>query len=156
MNIQRKNWIMRHKWWTIFIGAFVVMVVAMFVTAKKVEKKNYVTMDITPQYTVIGEQMTETQTDVDEKGNAYTNTYPTATLTNTRSFDLKSIRVKDGETLVIGGMIMETDAKNVDKIPFLGDLPIIGSLFRSTSSSRSKSEMIVMITPKIIYDDEDL
>lgn len=108
----------------------------------------YVTMDITPEYTVVGEQMTET----DELGN----TYPTATLTNTRSFELKSIRVKDGETLVIGGMIMETDTKNVDKVPFLGDLPIIGALFRSTSSSRSKSEMIVMITPKIIYDDEDL
>ena len=44
----------------------------------------YVTMDISPEYTVIGQQMTETQTDVDENGNKYTNTYPTATLTNTR------------------------------------------------------------------------
>ena len=112
----------------------------------------YVTMDISPEYTVVGEQMTETT--YDAAGHA--NTYPTATLTNTRSFELKSIRVKDGETLVIGGMIMETDTKNVDKVPFLGELPIIGALFRSTSSSRSKSEMIVMITPKIIYDDEDL
>ena len=116
----------------------------------------YVTMDISPQYTVIGEQMTETQLDSDENGNVISNTYPTATLTNTRSLELKSIRVRDGETLVIGGMIMESDTKNVDKIPFLGDLPIIGALFRSTSSTRSKNEMIVMITPKIIYDDEDL
>jgi len=112
----------------------------------------YVTMDITPEYTVIGQQMTETT--YDETGHA--NTYPTATLTNTRSFELKSIRIKDGETLVIGGMIMENDEKNVDKVPFLGDLPIIGALFRSSSSSRSKSEMLVMITPRIIYDDEDL
>lgn len=112
----------------------------------------YVTMDVTPEYTVIGEQMTETS--YDEEGHA--NTYPTATLTNTRSLELKSIRIKDGETLVIGGMIMENDTKNVDKIPFLGDLPILGALFRSSSSSRSKSEMLVMITPRIIYDDEDL
>ena len=42
-----KNWIMRHKWWTIFIVAFVVMVIAMFTTAKKVEQKKFVTMDIT-------------------------------------------------------------------------------------------------------------
>ncbi|MBO7671817.1 type II secretion system protein GspD [bacterium] len=112
----------------------------------------YVTMDVTPEYTVIGQQMTETT--YDEEGHA--NTYPTATLTNTRSLELKSIRIKDGETLVIGGMIMENDEKNVDKIPFLGDLPIVGALFRSTSSSRSKSEMLVMITPRIIYDDEDL
>ena len=116
----------------------------------------YVTMDISPQYTVIGQQLTESHIETDEKGNQITNTYPTATLTNTRSLDLKSIRVKDGDTLVIGGMIQELDEKNVDKVPFLGDLPIIGALFRSTSSSRSKSEMLVMITPKIIYDDEDL
>ena len=43
---KRKNWILRHKWWTIFIVAFTVMIVAMFTTAKKVEKKNFVTMDI--------------------------------------------------------------------------------------------------------------
>ena len=112
----------------------------------------YVTMDMSPEYTVIGQQLTETI--YDDQGHA--NTYPTATLTNTRSLELKSIRVKDGETLVIGGMIQELDEKTVDKIPFLGDLPIVGALFRSTSSSRSKNEMLVMITPKIIYDDEDL
>lgn len=44
--IKRNNWFMRHKWWTIFIIAFIVMVVAMMVTTKKVEKKNFVTMDI--------------------------------------------------------------------------------------------------------------
>ena len=47
MTGKRKIWFLRHKWWTLFLIAFVVMVVAMFVTAKKVEKKNYVTMDIT-------------------------------------------------------------------------------------------------------------
>jgi len=45
--IKTKNWIMRHKWWVIFLAALVVVVVAMRVTAKKVEKKNFVTMDIT-------------------------------------------------------------------------------------------------------------
>lgn len=44
---KRKNWFLRHKWWTIFIIAFVVMIVAIFTTAKKVEQKKYVTMDIT-------------------------------------------------------------------------------------------------------------
>ena len=45
--VKRRNWFIRHKWWTLFLAAFVVMIVAMFVTAKKVEKKKYVTMDIT-------------------------------------------------------------------------------------------------------------
>lgn len=44
---KRKNWFLRHKWWTVFIIALVVMIVAIFTTAKKVEQKKYVTMDIT-------------------------------------------------------------------------------------------------------------
>lgn len=108
----------------------------------------YVTMNISPSYTVIGQQMTET----DELGN----TYPTTTLTNTRSIDLTNLRLKDGETLVIAGMIMESDTKNVSKIPGLGDIPYLGALFRSSSTDKSKSELLIMITPKIIYDDEDL
>ncbi len=108
----------------------------------------YVTMNVSPEYTVIGEKMTE----VDELGNVY----PTTTLTHTRSFDLTNIRIKDGETLVIAGMIMESDSKNVSKIPGLGDIPYLGALFRSSSTEKSKSELLVMITPKIIYDDEDL
>lgn len=47
MTTKKRCWVMRHKWWTIFIVAFCVMVGAMFITAKKVEKKNFVTMDIT-------------------------------------------------------------------------------------------------------------
>lgn len=108
----------------------------------------YVTMNISPEYTVIGQQMTET----DELGN----TYPTTTLTNTRSIDLTNLRLKDGETLVIAGMIMESDTKNVSKIPGLGDIPYLGALFRSSTTDKSKSELLIMITPKIIYDDEDL
>lgn len=108
----------------------------------------YVTMNVSPEYTVIGEKMTEK----DELGNVY----PTTTLTHTRSFDLTNIRIKDGETLVIAGMIMESDTKNVSKIPGLGDIPYLGALFRSSLTDKSKSELLVMITPKIIYDDEDL
>ena len=43
----KRNWFLRHKWWTLFLIALVVMIIAMFVTSKKVEKKNFVTMDIT-------------------------------------------------------------------------------------------------------------
>ena len=43
----KRNWFLRHKWWTLFFVALIVMIGAMFVTAKKVEKKNFVTMDIT-------------------------------------------------------------------------------------------------------------
>ncbi len=72
-----------------------------------------------------------------------------------RNLDLKNIRIKDGETLVIAGMITEEEQKMVGKVPFLGDIPGIGALFRSTSSEKVKNEMVIMITPKIITDTED-
>ena len=52
-------------------------------------------------------------------------------------------------------MIQEKESKTINKIPVLGDLPLVGALFRSTISSKSKSEMVIMITPKIITDTED-
>ena len=61
-------------------------------------------------------------------------------------------RIKDGETLIIGGMIKESEQKTVQKIPFLGDLPLFGPIFRSTSTSKTKNELVIMITPNIIND----
>jgi type II secretory pathway component GspD/PulD (secretin) len=45
-------------------------------------------------------------------------------------------------------------SETVSKVPFLGDLPLIGSLFRSSSSMKTKSELVIMITPKIMNDGE--
>ena len=67
---------------------------------------------------------------------------------------MKNVRIKDGETLVIGGMIKESEQKTVQKIPFFGDLPLVGPLFRSTSTSKTKNELVIMITPKILNDGE--
>ena len=61
--------------------------------------------------------------------------------------------VKDGETLVLTGVIQDTDIENVYKYPILGDLPLLGSLFRSTGSEKNKRELIILVTPKIINDD---
>jgi type II secretory pathway component GspD/PulD (secretin) len=68
---------------------------------------------------------------------------------------LKGVRIKDGETLVIGGMIQESESKQVSKIPFLGDIPVLGMFFRSTGTSKQKEEMVIMITPQIVVDTED-
>ena len=52
-------------------------------------------------------------------------------------------------------MIGENELKIISKVPVLGDLPIIGTLFRTTNSTKEKNEMVIMITPKIITDTED-
>ena len=52
-------------------------------------------------------------------------------------------------------MIEEHEGKTVKKIPVLGDLPVVGTIFRSTSSDKKKNELVIMITPKIVTDTED-
>ena len=106
----------------------------------------YVTLNITPEYATILSQVPAQ----DENG-----TYTAATLLSRRNLDLKNVRIKDGETLVIAGLINEEEQKTVGKVPFLGDIPGIGALFRSTTSTKSKNEMVIMITPKIVTDTED-
>jgi general secretion pathway protein D len=56
----------------------------------------------------------------------------------------------------IGGMIREEEQKTVSKIPVLGDLPGIGMIFRNTSSTKEKQELVIMLTPRIIKDSEDV
>lgn len=112
-----------------------------------ISPEGYVTLNIKPEYsTVAGEVRTLSEvqgaTDI------------AATLLSRRDLDLKNVRIKDNETLILGGLIQESEQKTVSKIPFLGDLPLVGPLFRSTSTSKAKTELVIMITPKIINDDE--
>ena len=112
-----------------------------------ISPEGYVTLNIKPEYaTEAGQVTTPSATG--------TGTDLQATLLSRRNLDLKNVRIKDGETLVIGGMIQEEDSKVVQKIPVLGDLPIIGAAFRSTTSKKTKSELVIMLTPKIINDGE--
>jgi type II secretory pathway component GspD/PulD (secretin) len=59
-------------------------------------------------------------------------------------------RIKDGETLVLGGLIREEDIQAVQKIPLLGDLPIFGTMFRNTSVTKTRNEVVIMLTPQIM------
>ena len=70
-----------------------------------------------------------------------------------RKLDTGSIRVKNDNTLVLTGVIKDEDSVATSKVPILGDIPIIGSLFRSSSDVKRKSELIIMVTPKILKDD---
>ena len=112
-----------------------------------ISPEGYVTLNIKPDYSTIANQIYATG----ETGQREL----VASLLSRRNLDLKNIRIKDGETLVIGGMIQEVETKSVNKIPLLGDLPLVGPAFRSTSSSKEKMELIIMITPKILTDGEE-
>ncbi len=63
-----------------------------------------------------------------------------------------TVMVKNEETLVIGGLIREEDYRNLEKIPYLGDLPILGNLFRYRKDTKQRTELLVFLTPRIIED----
>ncbi|TRU98930.1 MAG: pilus assembly protein [Microcystis wesenbergii Mw_QC_B_20070930_S4] len=62
------------------------------------------------------------------------------------------IRLRDGQSLILSGIIQERQQTNETKVPILGDIPILGALFRSRSNSNTRSEVIILLTPKIIED----
>ena len=65
-----------------------------------------------------------------------------------------NVKVKDGQTIVIGGLIRDSLIKNQTKVPILGDIPFLGLLFKSTKTTKVKTELIVFITPVILKDEE--
>jgi general secretion pathway protein D len=62
------------------------------------------------------------------------------------------VSVMDGQTVIIGGIIRDQVSTTVNKTPILGDIPLIGSLFRSTDKTKSKTELMVFLTPRIVHN----
>ena len=77
------------------------------------------------------------------------------TLVQDRRLESGQIRLRDAQTLIISGIIQETDLTTVSKVPILGDIPILGALFRSTNRVNQRQEVIVLLTPQIIQDSQD-
>ncbi|WP_324283118.1 type II and III secretion system protein [Cyanobacterium aponinum UTEX 3222] len=71
-----------------------------------------------------------------------------------RTVSSGKIRLRDGQTLILSGIIQDGERTTVSKVPILGDLPIIGSLFRSTVKDKARSEVVVILTPQILDDSE--
>jgi len=78
-----------------------------------------------------------------------------ATLVQRRSVESGDIRMRDGQTLILSGIIQDTDRTTVTKIPILGDIPLLGALFRSTNRTNQRNEVIVIITPNILNDSDE-
>lgn len=72
---------------------------------------------------------------------------------NTRTIQ-NAVLVKSGETVVLGGLMDDSSKQEVSKVPLLGDIPLIGQLFRYTSNEKSKRNLMVFIRPTIIRDDD--
>jgi len=78
-----------------------------------------------------------------------TNNLPSKTTSEVTS----NVMIKDGNTIVIGGLFREVSQSSRNQIPFLGDIPLIGALFRSKTDQTQRQEIIILLTPHVIKDD---
>ena len=85
------------------------------------------------------------------KGDSLLNSSTVGPTTTKRSAKT-SVLVKNGDTVVLGGMMQETFTNTVSQIPLLGDIPLLGNLFRFKSVSRKKTNLLIMLTPRIIRE----
>jgi general secretion pathway protein D len=77
-------------------------------------------------------------------------------LVTTKRSTKTNVVIKDRETVVIGGLIQDTEETGVNKVPFLGDIPGLGWLFKTTSNIRKKTNLMILLTPQIVKDSADL
>ena len=75
------------------------------------------------------------------------------TLLNIREIMSQEVRIKDGQTLVLGGLFSEQEAAQLAKVPYLAEAPILGALFRNSLKGRNRSELMLLLTPKIVEDE---
>lgn len=101
----------------------------------------YVNMQIAPEISAIGTSSVTVASGV---------SLPTFTQ---RSADT-SVTVKDGETIIIGGLITSRENSGENKVPLAGDIPLLGNLFRATVKTKTKTELLMVLTPHVIRDSE--
>jgi type IV pilus assembly protein PilQ len=108
-------------------------------------RKANLKLEVTPQITPEGNIILNVDVNKDSVGRETSNGF---------AIDTKHIQtqvlVENGGTVVIGGIFEQNDRDNVTKVPLLGDLPGVGNLFKQTTRSATKSEMLVFITPKML------
>ncbi|MCP9933723.1 general secretion pathway protein D [Cyanobium sp. Candia 9D4] len=108
---------------------------------QKIDDNGFVTFSLSPSISAVEREITA--------GGC-----PPISILRVRRLDTGVVRVRDGQTLILTGVISDFDRALVSKWPILGDIPIIGQFFRASSNNREKRELVIMVTPRIINDTE--
>ncbi|MDO6460549.1 type IV pilus secretin PilQ [Granulosicoccaceae sp. 1_MG-2023] len=114
-------------------------------------KKAVLSLDVTPQITPDDRIIMDLTVSKDSVGDYYDGV-PSI---DTREVSTQ-VLVDNGETVVLGGIYEQEQSDDVDKVPFFGDLPLIGRLFKRTMHKNEKSELLVFVTPKIIRENSSI
>ncbi|MBW4550863.1 MAG: AMIN domain-containing protein [Aphanocapsa sp. GSE-SYN-MK-11-07L] len=116
------------------------------VTVDRIDDNGFITLNISPE--------------VSSPSGTYSVVFPgvsnpsTGTLLAQRRLETGQIRLRDGQTLLLSGIIQDIDRSSVTKIPILGDIPLLGRLFRRESNQKQRQELVVLVTPKIVDDSQ--
>ena len=94
--------------------------------------------------------------DIYQEISAVDTTSKAADIITTKRFARTSVVVRDKQTIVIGGLIQDKDTKNETKVPLLGDIPILGWLFKTNSTVKEKTNLLVYLTPTIVKEFDNL
>ncbi len=115
-------------------------------------KEAVLKLDVTPNITPDDRILLDLQINQDSVGalvpSGQGGTIPTIDTTQLNT----QVLVGNGETIVLGGVFRTEDVENISKVPFFGDIPYLGVFFRNTSTSKSKTETLIFITPRILAD----
>lgn len=110
-------------------------------------RKATLRLEVTPQITPDGNVILDVEVHKDSVGQETRMGY---------AIDTKEVKtmvlVENGGTVVLGGIYQQTERKDVTKIPFFGDIPLFGNLFKTTGNTNDKTELLIFITPKIVTD----
>ena len=114
-------------------------------------KKAVLALDVTPQITPDNRVIMNVEIRKDTVGQTVTvqgSQYPAIDTKNVTT----QIAVNNGDTAVIGGIYEETITSDTNKVPFLGDLPVLGYLFKQTARSSQKTELLIFLTPRVVRE----
>ncbi|MBN2119709.1 MAG: type II secretion system protein GspD [Candidatus Omnitrophica bacterium] len=113
--------------------------IQLFITPT-INDEGFVTLNLKPEISSVTSYLTTSQD----------NKIPILNTSTTET----TVMVKDGASVIIGGLKEESDTDNREEVPFLGRIPILGNIFSSSSKTKKRTELLVMVTPHIIEGDE--
>lgn len=121
--------------------------VVLTVNVERIDDNGFVSMSVSPRVTSVGVEVPfESQPGVNNP----------ISLLSERELSSGLVRLRDGQTLILSGIIQDQERTTVSKVPILGDIPLLGSLFRSTEKASERAEVIVLLTPEIVEEDAGL
>lgn len=114
-------------------------------------KKAVLSLTVTPQITPDNRVVMDLGVTNDSQGEDVSTGLGSAPAIDTRRLDTQ-VLIRSGETVVLGGVFQQENRKSAGKVPLLGDIPLLGALFRNSTRSDNKRELLIFVTPKVLQE----